>query len=140
MIASKREKRLQRLVAVFILGSAAISSGCGRNATGPLNHAPVLVTLTVFPQSVGVSDSVVVTCVATDQDADTLVYDWETDLRLRIKGAPPGYPIKSNSPNNTETFYPAYVPSSLDTVWVACTVRDRVGGGVTRAVNFTVHP
>jgi hypothetical protein len=97
-------------------------------------------SLTVFPTEIGLSDSAIVTCFATDQDGDTLVYDWETDLRLRIKDNPPDVPVKSNTFSNAETFYPNYNPTGLDTVWVVCTARDRRGGGAVGIVTFTVRP
>ena len=103
------------------------------------NRTPVIHSLVVLPTSIGPADSAVVTCDATDADGDTLVYDWATDNRLRIKGAF-DVTIKSNTLENSQTVYPNYRPLSLDTVFVACTVRDRKGGGSDEVVRFTVHP
>lgn len=127
-------------LAALSLALASSIVGCQQQTTGPTNHSPIITSLTVLPTSLGPTDSVVVTCIAADQDGDTLVYDWSTDLRLRIKGCPPDFPIKNQSPYNYETFYGNYTPVSQETVYVACTVRDRIGGGAAKAVTFILHP
>ena len=133
-------QRRNSLLLILVFAFAVDSCDSSRPPLGPTNHYPAIVSLTVVPTEIGTSDSAVVTCVATDQDNDTLVYDWETDLRLRISGNPPDLPIKSNTSTNAEAFYPNYQPTQVDTVWVACTVRDRRGGGAGKAIKFTVHP
>lgn len=129
-----------RLISLIALVLTPHIVGC--NSTSPVvhNRSPAMQSLSVFPTDIGITDSVVVTCIATDADGDTLVYDWATDLRLRINGNPPTLPIKPNTHNNAEVFYPNYSPSNLDTVFVACTARDRRGGSATGVITFTVHP
>ena len=128
-----------RLLAIFMLG-LEVSACSTSQPMAPANHSPVLVSLTISPTDIGFADSAVVTCIATDQDGNTLVYDWEADQRLRIKGSPLPEPIKNNTLNNAETLYVNYHPIKVDTVWVGCEVRDGLGGGAARAINFTVHP
>lgn len=123
-----------------ILLTVTTSVGCSKDPGRPVNHDPVMTSLTVFPTDIGPADSAVVTCIATDQDGDTLVYDWETDLRLRIRGNPPGDPTRFNTFNSSEVFYLNYLPVGTDTVWVVGGVRDRRGGEALRIVTFTVHP
>jgi len=133
-------RRPHRLLLLAVLTLGVEGAGCDRSSpsTRPVNHYPVMTSLTVHPTNIVTSDSAVVTCVATDQDGDTLVYDWQTDLRLRIRGT--DLPIKSNTYNNAEWFYPNYLPTQVDTVWVFCGVRDSRGGVAGRVVTFTVHP
>lgn len=115
--------------------------GCDDSTTKPpANRYPVLVSLTVAPDSITTTDSATVTCVATDADGDTLVYDWDVDSRLRISGNPPGIPIKSNTLNNAEVFYLNYNPTTVDSVWVVCTTRDRMGGSATRSITLFARP
>jgi hypothetical protein len=132
----KRKGRLLLLIAALSLAVAA----CQKSPVVPVNHSPIMTSLTVFPTDIGVSDSAVVTCLATDPDGDTLVYDWLTGGRLRINGGSSYSPYKYNTFNNAEKFYPDYTPARLETVWVNCTVRDRLGGAVARTIAFTVHP
>lgn len=133
-------KRLHMMLALAGLALVAQGSSCVRQPSSPSNHWPTLASLSVVPTSIGPGDSALVTCVAADADGDTLVYDWGTDMRLRIKGMPANYPSKVNAPNNSETFYPNYTPPGPDTVYVACTVRDRRGGSAGRAITFILHP
>lgn len=128
------------LLVIVLLALGTQSAGCDKDTTRPANHDPIMTSLTVFPTDIGTMDSAIVTCIATDQDGDTLVYDWETDLRLRIRGNPPDDPTKFNTYNNAETFYPNYIPAGVETVWVACGVRDRRGGEDIQVITFTVHP
>ncbi|MDP4175711.1 MAG: hypothetical protein Q8933_17170 [Bacteroidota bacterium] len=93
------------------------------------NQKPVISSLTVSPEIVGLSDSVIVTCQATDPDGDTLVYDWITDGRVRIKGNPDWRSYLYNTYQNSHVFYPKDIPRlpSLDTLWVQCFARDGKG-------------
>jgi hypothetical protein len=134
---------MRHALTLIAIASMSIAAGsCHKNDPGfrPVNRFPVMTSLSVFPSDIAISDSAVVTCLATDQDGDTLVYDWATDLRLRIRGNRSGDPTKSNTFSNSETFYPDYHPAQVDTVRIACSVRDRRGGVATGAIRFTVHP
>lgn len=103
----------------------------------PENHRPVILSLTVFPNIIGPSDSAIVICNATDPDGDTLVYDWITDARLRINGAnPPDDTRLFNTFENSRIFYPTTL--AIDTVWVQCFARDRKGKSDTKLIIFNV--
>lgn len=129
-----------RLLWIVPVAAAALLTNCQRPTSPPLNHDPTITLLTALPADIAPTDSVVITCIASDPDGDTLVYDWETDLRLNIRGVPAHYPVKTNTYNNSETFYPAYTPTGLETLWVVTTARDRRGGGAIKLVTFTIHP
>ena len=103
------------------------------------NHSPVIFSVTVFPEVIGPTDSAIVICNAMDPDGDTLVYDWITDGRLNIKGAPYYAHEEYNTYENSQIFYPNSVSSPVDTAWVQCFARDRKGGSVARVVQFIVR-
>jgi hypothetical protein len=103
----------------------------------PQDQDPVIDSVRVFPTSIGRADSVVVICNATDPDGDPLVYDWETDGRLTIKGS--ASPYRYNTFSNAQIFYPNVVNSPLDTAWVECSARDRRGGSDARVIRFEIH-
>ena len=107
----------------------------------PHNHAPLIDSLIAIPDTIGSSDSTVVTCFATDPDGDSLVYDWLTDARLQIKGARPGDPFLNAQPSPSCTFYNANLPNPInDSAWVYCSAQDRRGGGVGRHVFIILRP
>lgn len=118
--------------------------GCGNGSTAPqfVNRDPVIDSVRVQPMVANVTDSILVTCFAVDPDGDTLVYDWQTDSRLRIRGVPADQPYKFNSFSASEWFYPhpQYVPTTLDTIYMSCKARDRRGGGDARLVLIIVEP
>ena len=100
------------------------------NPTQPSNQSPQILSLTVFPTSLGTTDSVIVTCNAWDPDADQLVYDWITDARLQIKDpAVAGDNFLFNTVENSHVFYHGNLPTPHDSAFVQCIVRDRRGGG-----------
>jgi len=108
-----------------------------KNPTKPENHAPLILSLKVFPEVINLSDSVIVICEAKDIDGDTLVYDWITDSRLRIKGSQ--YSWLYHTSENTRIFYPtSSVNLPVDTVWVQCGVRDVKGGSDRQVIRFVV--
>ena len=61
---------------------------CEDNSVKPenQNHRPVIFSLSVFPNIIGPQDSAIVICNAYDPDGDTLVYDWISDGKSKIKG------------------------------------------------------
>jgi hypothetical protein len=124
------------LVAVLAIGAAL---GSCKNGTGPEDRAPVLISVTVFPTSIGQNDSALVVCNAYDPDADVLVYDWVTDGRLRLQGALPGAHDEYNTSSNSIRVYPNRVSSPIDTAWVQCTARDGRGMSATKVVTVIVH-
>ena len=133
-------KTFWQALALLIPLGLSLNACNSRDPVKPSNHSPIIHSLTVVPDTLGPGDSTLVTCDASDPDGDTLVYDWTTDLRMRIKGAPPDYPIKNNTLNSAETFYLNYTPTRPESAWATCEVRDRLGGGAIRAVVFRVHP
>ncbi|MCF8354463.1 MAG: hypothetical protein K9H48_08420 [Melioribacteraceae bacterium] len=101
------------------------------------NQRPIIFSLTVFPDTIGPSDSAIVICNATDPDGDTLVYDWITDGKSRIKGT--DYPDWSlyNTYENWRVVYPKNLNNvPIDTCWVQVFARDRKGKSDVGLVNF----
>jgi hypothetical protein len=119
-----------------------VTGGACRNTpvapTTPANHPPLISSIILFPLSIGPSDSAIVVCSATDPDGDTLVYDWISDGRLRLKGAPRGGYIFS-SPRNSQTFYYATPRAPIDTALIRCYTRDQRGGQDGRVVALIMH-
>ena len=115
--------------------------GCEDNPTDAKkseNHSPTILSLLVFPDIVGSQDSVIVICNAFDPDGDTLVYDWISDAKLRIKGVnPPTDMSLYNTFENSRIFYPTQ--RAIDTVWVQCFARDRKGKSDDKLVLFIVR-
>ena len=106
----------------------------------PENHYPEILSLSVFQNIIGLKDSVIVFCTATDPDGDTLVYDWYTDARLKINGANGNESWLIHTFDNYRVFYPTkynYYP--VDTAWVQCFVRDVRGGEVGRMIRLIVN-
>lgn len=114
---------------------------CKHSSTAPAaprNHSPMISSVTLFPSSIGVSDSAMVQLTASDVDGDTLVYDWIGDGKVRLKDAPRvGYIF--SSPRNFQTFYYAGARAPLDTSWIQCYVRDQRGGQDGRLVALVIH-
>lgn len=123
----------------------ALAFGAGMGACGadspvtPGNRSPVILSVVVFPDTIGPMDSTVVTCNATDPDADNLVYDWTTDGRLSLKGQLPGHRFLNNTRENFQVFYPDFVAAPVDTPWVHCVARDGRGMSDSRLVRFIVR-
>lgn len=84
-----------------------------------------------FPTTIGPGDSAVVTLLATDPDGDTVVYDWETDCRLKLQGDGLGDGFRYNTFEGSMVVYPGCntAGAGADTGWVRCSVRDGRGGG-----------
>jgi hypothetical protein len=79
----------------------------------PINHPPIISTLTAVPSSVDINQSSTITCIATDLDGDTLTYNW-TNTGGTISGS--GSAIIWTAPNAAGTYT------------ITCTVSDGNGG------------
>lgn len=127
--------RPSRVFVAFVLLSII---GCNDNPVDSGkrdNRSPVMFSLTFFPELIGPSDSVIVICNAMDPDGDTLVYDWITDARLRIKGS--DVPVLYHTRENSRIFYSTQL--ALDTVWVQCFARDVKGKSAGGILIFRVR-
>lgn len=114
-------------------------AGCdGKDLVAPKNRDPVISSLTASPTAIGPGDSTIVTCNATDADADVLVYDWITDSRLLIQVTDSTKSTLYNTSSNAHVFYHGYV-TPYDSAWVQCIVRDGIGGAAGRVVRVLVN-
>ncbi len=122
------------LVAVLSLALG----GCVHKApTTPLgNHAPHITSVSVVPDTIALHDSITVTCHAVDQDGDHLVYDWFTQLPLKISGASHGEYLYQTS-SNTRVLYFAVPDSNNPYVPVQVFARDTLG--LEDGVQFRVY-
>ncbi|MBN2424281.1 MAG: hypothetical protein JXR46_08755 [Calditrichaceae bacterium] len=109
-----------------------------KNPVNPQNQSPEILSLEVFPKTIGPSDSVIIICNAIEPDGDTLFYDWITDGLVRIKGT--NFSRLYNTLENTRIFYPKQgaVNLPVDTLWVQCFVRDGRGESDNRMISFIV--
>ena len=97
------------------------------------NNDPEIISLEAFPNLVNPLDSFIVICNAIDPDGDTLVYDWITGGRLKIKGTN-DFDSYHNK-KNTQIFYtPDTVYHYVDTLGIWCDVRDVKGGGDSKFI------
>ncbi|MCK6613731.1 MAG: hypothetical protein L6Q47_05795 [Ignavibacteriaceae bacterium] len=104
------------------------------------NRSPVIFSLTVFPEVIGPSDSAIIICNAMDPDGDTLVFDWITDARVKLKGAFADNSWLFHTYENSRIFYPTqYVNIPVDTPWVQCFARDVKGKSTSGMVRFIVR-
>lgn len=126
-------------VVALVLVTSALACGDGGHPVAPENRRPVVLSLSAFPADIGMSDSALITCEATDPDGDTLVYDWITDGRLSIQGASPGGSSLYNTSGHTRVVYPARITAPVETVWVQCFARDRRGKSDNGVVLFLVR-
>lgn len=128
-------KKIILLITIILL-----AFNCNDNPVDskPENQRPIIFSLTVFPDVIRMQDSAIVICNAMDPDADTLVYDWITDGRLKIKGALSGDNSLFNTLENSRIFYPNQTQYFYDTVWVQCFARDRKGKSDSKLIIFTV--
>jgi hypothetical protein len=128
-----------KTIVIFFTLLLAYISGCKENPVEvkPENRRPIILSLTSFPEVIGPTDSVIIVCNAMDPDGDTLVYDWTTDGKSRIKEA--AYPDWSifNTYENWCVVYPKNLNSVLiDTCWVQVFARDRKGKSDVQLVSF----
>jgi hypothetical protein len=118
--------------------------GCNSDGVGvilPTNQRPIVDSLIALPDTIGPSDSTVVTCFAWDPDGDSLVYDWQTDSRLLIQGNPPWNRFLNQQHSPSHTFYNANLSNPInDSAWVYCKARDPWGGGAGRRVFIILRP
>lgn len=126
----KHNSSLGLFLVLLVVGIGA----CREYPTRPVNRGPTISSVVAFPSVIGQGDSAIVTVFATDPDGDSMVYDWETDSRLKIKGDVLGYGFLYNTYSSSHVFYRTTSPAYNDTTGVWCTVRDRKGGGDTRVV------
>ena len=117
-----------QLCVLLALAVVAGVGACTEYPTRPVDRRPAISSVVVFPNVLGQGDSALVTVIASDPDGDALVYDWETDSRLIIKGNRPGDGQLYNTFSNSHVFYRSTSPA-VDTAWVYCSVRDQKGGG-----------
>ncbi|HTR98068.1 MAG TPA: hypothetical protein VMH61_09205 [Candidatus Acidoferrales bacterium] len=122
------------VVLLLLLGLGA----CAHHPTQ--TSEPIISSLTATPDTLGPADSTVVQCMARDPAGNSLVYDWVTDARLRIQGAPPNQFYLYTTQSNHRTFYTgASYAYPLDTAWVQCFVRDLKGGEVSQVIHIVLH-
>ena len=132
---------------VLVLSAFVFSAlnGCKQNPVDakPENRSPVILSLTVFPDVVKPSDSLIVVCNATDPDGDTLVYDWYTSGIVRIKGLRDWDCCAIfNTHENSQIFFApdsVHISGPQDTLWVQCAARDRKGGMDVKLIHFIVE-
>ena len=117
-----QSNRLLKLVILgLFLGALAIFSGCA-GTTPTINHHPTIISLTANPQSpIEVNQDTAITCLATDQDGDTLTYTW-TKTGGTITGS--GSAITWTAPAVVETYT------------ITCTVSD---GELTATRSLTIE-
>jgi hypothetical protein len=101
------------------------------------NRKPVIFSVTVFPDIVKPGDSLIVVCNAYDPDGDTLVYDWITDARVKIKGTNSEQDWLYNTYENFQVLYPNNLNNiPVDTLWVQCFARDGKGESDNKLIFF----
>ena len=109
------------------------------NPVQPVNHNPVISSATIFPLSIGPSDSAIAICSAVDPDGDSLYYDWIGDTRVRLKGTGGGSYL-FDSPLNYQVFYYGTPPALPDTAYIRCFTRDHRGGSAGTLLVLLLHP
>ena len=128
------------LRAVSVMAVLSVLGACDdTNPVEPRNQLPVIRSLLVFPASIGPTDSAIVICDAVDPEGGALRYDWISDGRLRLRGAPDGETFVLASQSNTQVVTYG-TPQVSDTAWVQCIVRDDSGHGVGALIRFPLNP
>ena len=135
-----RIDRTSSLIPLLALVSALVGAvfGCAHDVG---NRPPTITSLTATPSSIGPNDSTTVACLARDPNGDQLVFDWETDARLTIKGNPPNEYYLYNSHSYSQVFYPGplQIHPTVDTAWVRCFARDGHGMSDVRLIYVVVN-
>jgi hypothetical protein len=107
----------------FSEGIVGGGGGGGYTPPAPTNHTPVISSIIANPENIGLGDSSVITCNATDQDGDSLNYTWTKT----------GGTITGSGKTITWT-----APATADTYTVTCTVDDGKGKQDSESVNIDV--
>lgn len=129
--------RSTQYVLVALWFSFALGA-CGSDTiTRPVNRPPVILSLEIFPTAIGMTDSAIVVCNASDPDGDVMVYDWFTDARVSIKGARTGESFLYNTDSNSNVFYPR-LASPPDTALIDCVARDQRGRSAHASVRLVI--
>ena len=116
-------KSLKLAILALFITTLVIFSGC---TTPPINHPPTIISLTANPQSpIEVNQSTVITCLATDQDGDTLYYSW-TGAGGMIAGG-----------GSTITWT---APAAAGTYTITCTVSDGKSSDVQSIIIVILEP
>ena len=119
----RANKSLKLVILALFITTLVIFSGCA-GTTPSINHPPTIVSLTANPQSpIEVNQSTTITCLATDQDGDTLIYSWNKTGGT-ITGS--GSTIAWIAPAISETYA------------ITCKVSDGNGGQDSKSINIKI--
>lgn len=129
--SKRRRKKLIKnqsrivLLASMILVSVVLFPGCSDddNPVNDSNHSPVIGSLTSSETTVDVSDTCTLTCTASDQDGDTLTYNWSAG---------------AGSINGTGSSVIWTSPNVSGSVIIGCEVSDVHGAAVTDSITIMV--
>ena len=90
---------MSKFLLMFPIVLFLLISGCNKdsessdgNPTAPGNHAPVIQSTTATPSTISsgtaweIEDYAALSCVATDQDGDTLTYTWSCRMGVFYEG------------------------------------------------------
>ena len=82
-----------------------LTSSCSEDSepTKPINHAPVIESISASPSSLKINEKTTIACIATDQDGDDLTYTWSSE-----QGSFPGETIGST----VQTLLKTYIENS----------------------------
>lgn len=125
-------------IKILLITIMLLNINCSENLVNSENNAPIIFSLTAFPEVIEPADSVIIICNAMDPDGDTLVYDWITDGRVKIKGANDFDHFLYNTYENSRIVYPKNLNLLPDTLWVQCFARDVKGKSANSIVLFIV--
>ncbi len=134
---------MKQSIVLLLISASLLNIYCSDdNPVKSENRNPVILSLTVFPETVNPNDSLIVICNAIDLDGDTLVYDWYADGIIRIKDLPWwACCARFNTYENSQIFYAPdsiYVVAPQDTFTIECAARDGKGGQVSEHIKFIV--
>jgi hypothetical protein len=129
-------------VVIALILALFVGACAHKNATAPslpANHNPIISSMWSFPDNIGPQDSMIVVCMGSDPDGDTLVYDWEIDSHFSIKGNATANHHLDDSPYSSQVFYRTGFFLDDTVTWVHCVVRDQRGGGAGRMLTVHLH-